>query len=483
MDKIHRHNLIIVLAGVVMLSVVSIGSYGSYGMQKEGIIGAVVMVLSGLIAILGKQFGKNDTVKAICITLVPGIATFIYSGVLGGNRLAFLANYAFLAMTSVYFDKVIITIFAAPIGAISIVSTFFFPYLVDGMEHSFSGAMTKSVIFILTSFVLANAAKRGRKLIHQSENTLQEVQENSNMAIGVATDLNDAISDCNQGVTDLILQADSVREAADQMSLVITKTSDATRSVTEHINGATDMIHTNYELAGKLESRFIQVNKSVISGNTEAVNVRKDLESMAETVEQAREATKSLQNEMNTITDILGEINAIAAQTNLLSLNASIEAARAGEHGKGFAVVADQIRALSEQSSQASDNIRGILAGLSGITDDASDKIHSGAEAAVRGVDKMEQLLEVFAGIQKDTDEASAVVTQEYELIEAVKHEFGDIGQELTSLVTLTEENSEMIHHITQNVEHQHQSVEGVQYQMLHLNELSDNLSAHFHKM
>ncbi len=479
MNKIHRQNLTIVLIGVVMLSAVS---FASYGLSTRGYVSALVMVVSGIIAVVGERFGKTDAMKALFITLIPGIATFFYAGVLDGNRLAFLANYAFLAMTSVYFDKKIIATFAAPISVIWLVCTFFFPHLVDGPNHSFSGAMTKTLLFILTAFVLVNAANRGRKLLDRSEETLQQVKDNSSMAIGVATELNSAILDCNSGVTDLIAQADAVRNAADQMSSVVVKTSDATLSVTDHINGATEMINANHELAGKLEDSFAQVNESVVSGNTEAVNVRKDLENMAKTVSQAKEATGSLQGEMATITDILGEINAIAAQTNLLSLNASIEAARAGEHGRGFAVVADQIRALSEQSSQASDNIRGILDGLVGITDDVSDKINSGAEAAVHGVDKMGELLDVFAGIQKNTDDASAVVTQEYELIDSVKQEFDEIQQEIESLVALTEENSTMINNITNNVVSQHNSVEGVQNQIGHLTELSENLSSHFNQ-
>ena len=64
-----------------------------------------------------------------------------------------------------------------------------------------------------------------------------------------------------------------------------------------------------------------------------------------------------LMNEMSKITSILEEINAIAAQTNLLSLNASIEAKEPVNMVKGFAVVADEIRHLSEQSSEVADNI------------------------------------------------------------------------------------------------------------------------------
>ncbi|MFC5303358.1 methyl-accepting chemotaxis protein [Azospira restricta] len=73
------------------------------------------------------------------------------------------------------------------------------------------------------------------------------------------------------------------------------------------------------------------------------------------------EMTDRISSEMRQILGMLGEIDGISKQTNLLALNAAIEAARAGEAGRGFAVVADEVRDLSGRTSHFSQQIRGLM--------------------------------------------------------------------------------------------------------------------------
>ena len=103
-----------------------------------------------------------------------------------------------------------------------------------------------------------------------------------------------------------------------------------------------------------------------------------------ERVVNIAENIMALSERTQKIGDIIMTVSDIASQSNMLALNASIESARAGEHGKGFAVVAREVRSLSEQSKQATEQIKAILLEIQKATNTAV----MATEEGIKGVDK-----------------------------------------------------------------------------------------------
>ena len=89
----------------------------------------------------------------------------------------------------------------------------------------------------------------------------------------------------------------------------------------------------------------------------------------------------AIQESARKVRDIVGLIDAIAFQTNLLAINAAIEAARAGEHGRGFGVVASEVRALSQRCATSAAEIRSVAESAESHAGEATGVIERMAEA------------------------------------------------------------------------------------------------------
>ena len=139
----------------------------------------------------------------------------------------------------------------------------------------------------------------------------------------------------------------------------------------------------------------------------------------------------------NKIGNIISEIEDIASQTNLLSLNASIEAARAGEAGRGFAVVADQIRQLAEQSTKSAVDTRDLIEGsMQEIKEgnQAADSAAASIEIVVDGIGKIAESSRSISEISMD--QAEQGVNQISEVVQsnsATAEESSATSQELSA--------------------------------------------------
>jgi methyl-accepting chemotaxis protein len=129
---------------------------------------------------------------------------------------------------------------------------------------------------------------------------------------------------------------------------ILSKNSEQTNTLLEHVSES-------------LSSSSNKVNRAKL----ETANVVKKMDDVSEMFEQFIDLFNQLQDQYSEIENLATIISHIAAQTNLLSLNAAIEAARAGEHGRGFAIVANEIKKLSAGTQQ---NAKDIMSSLERMT-------------------------------------------------------------------------------------------------------------------
>lgn len=258
------------------------------------------------------------------------------------------------------------------------------------------------ILTALSSYSVLSYIKKG---LQNLQSTMKTIEENLDLTLRVNLNKKDEL-----GAT-----AGSFNTLVAKIRDVLSGVRDASKEVD---TASEEIAHSNNDLSSRSESQASSLEQTAASMNELSATVKHNMDNSAEAnsfigkvqsivnhsnreLNDLKSAINDISRSSNKVSEIISIIDGIAFQTNILALNAAVEAARAGEQGKGFAVVAGEVRSLSQRSSVAAQDIRGLI------------------EEAIKNVDKG---VVYAANVTSRMDEALNVVDETTQLINQVNN-------------------------------------------------------------
>ncbi len=265
-----------------------------------------------------------------------------------------------------------------------------------------------------------------QQMVDDLKKLLHELKESADELSGSSVQMSGGVQQVAETITHVAGEVGDISESSTKQNDTMTSVVDHIREMTDRMAGIADTSEHISETSGKAG----EAAKAGVSGVDSAVAA---MEEIRATVDECAQAVAELDKGSAHIGEVIGAIQGIAEQTNLLALNAAIEAARAGEHGRGFAVVADEVRKLAEQSAEAAEDIAGTLSSVQGITQRAVSSMQAGTERVKNGskvVNRAGGKFREIAGHIEEVDQlvkesartASALSDDSMKMLEGAEH-------------------------------------------------------------
>lgn len=251
---------------------------------------------------------------------------------------------------------------------------------------------------------------------------------------------------CFEMQQDYVGEFGLIKESFIKISGKMRETLNTIREVSQQIDcgseqlacAAVDLAEGSTEQAGKVSDLVTLMDnmyKSMENSAREAASTLelsthagKVLVSGNAKMQELKEAISEISKCSEEIDEIIGTIEAIASETNLLSLNASIEAARAGEAGKGFAIVANQVKSLADESAKAAG--------------ETNKLIERTVMAVERGITIADETAENMDEVMKGAREATEKMEQTSRILESDVHNMQKINENIIRVSEIVDNNS-----------------------------------------